>query len=225
MCKILIVEDEVNIASFIKRGLQECGYEVSAAYDGEEAWQLIKQERFDLFMLDIIMPKIDGLQLCRMIRQNLGYSIPILMVTALGTTDDIVSGLDAGADDYISKPFSFAELQARIRALLRRREGAKVNQVLQCGDLTLDQVSRRATRNGETIDLTVKEYRLLEYFMNNQGIALSRLQLLREVWDKNFDTNTNIVDVYVNYLRAKIDKNHDKKLIRTVVGLGYMMEG
>ncbi len=225
MCKILIVEDEVNIASFIKRGLQECGYEVSAAYDGEEAWQLIKQERYDLFMLDIIMPKIDGLQLCKMIRQNLGYSIPILMVTALGTTDDIVSGLDAGADDYISKPFSFAELQARIRALLRRREGAKVNQVLQCGDLTLDQVSRRATRNGETIDLTVKEYRLLEYFMNNQGIALSRLQLLREVWDKNFDTNTNIVDVYVNYLRAKIDKNHDKKLIRTVVGLGYMMEG
>lgn len=225
MCKILIVEDEVNIASFIKRGLQECGYEVTAAYDGEEAWQLIKQERYDLFMLDIIMPKIDGLQLCRMIRQNLGYSIPILMVTALGTTDDIVSGLDAGADDYISKPFSFAELQARIRALLRRREGAKVNQVLQCGDLTLDQVSRRATRNGETIDLTVKEYRLLEYFMNNQGIALSRLQLLREVWDKNFDTNTNIVDVYVNYLRAKIDKNHDRKLIRTVVGLGYMMEG
>lgn len=225
MCKILIVEDEVNIASFIKRGLQECGYEVTAAYDGEEAWQLIKQERFDLFMLDIIMPKIDGLQLCKMIRQNLGYSIPILMVTALGTTDDIVSGLDAGADDYISKPFSFAELQARIRALLRRREGAKVNQVLQCGDLTLDQVSRRATRNGETIDLTVKEYRLLEYFMNNQGIALSRLQLLREVWDKNFDTNTNIVDVYVNYLRAKIDKNHDRKLIRTVVGLGYMMEG
>lgn len=225
MCKILIVEDEVNIASFIKRGLQECGYGVTAAYDGEEAWQLIKQERYDLFMLDIIMPKIDGLQLCKMIRQNLGYSIPILMVTALGTTDDIVSGLDAGADDYISKPFSFAELQARIRALLRRREGAKVNQVLQCGDLTLDQVSRRATRNGETIDLTVKEYRLLEYFMNNQGIALSRLQLLREVWDKNFDTNTNIVDVYVNYLRAKIDKNHDKKLIRTVVGLGYMMEG
>lgn len=225
MCKILIVEDEVNIASFIKRGLQECGYEVSTAYDGEEAWQLIKQERYDLFMLDIIMPKIDGLQLCKMIRQNLGYSIPILMVTALGTTDDIVSGLDAGADDYISKPFSFAELQARIRALLRRREGAKVNQVLQCGDLTLDQVSRRATRNGETIDLTVKEYRLLEYFMNNQGITLSRLQLLREVWDKNFDTNTNIVDVYVNYLRAKIDKNHDKKLIRTVVGLGYMMEG
>ena len=225
MCKILIVEDEVNIASFIKRGLQECGYEVTAAYDGEEAWQLIKQERYDLFMLDIIMPKIDGLQLCKMIRQNLGYSIPILMVTALGTTDDIVSGLDAGADDYISKPFSFAELQARIRALLRRREGAKVNQILQCGDLTLDQVSRRATRNGETIDLTVKEYRLLEYFMNNQGIALSRLQLLREVWDKNFDTNTNIVDVYVNYLRAKIDKNHDKKLIRTVVGLGYMMEG
>lgn len=225
MCKILIVEDEVNIASFIKRGLQECGYEVTAAYDGEEAWQLIKQERYDLFMLDIIMPKIDGLQLCKMIRQNLGYSIPILMVTALGTTDDIVSGLDAGADDYISKPFSFAELQARIRALLRRREGAKVNQVLQCGDLTLDQVSRRAIRNGETIDLTVKEYRLLEYFMNNQGIALSRLQLLREVWDKNFDTNTNIVDVYVNYLRAKIDKNHDRKLIRTVVGLGYMMEG
>lgn len=226
MCRILIAEDEVNIASFIKRGLQECGYEVSVAYDGEEAWNIIRQDRFDLLMLDIIMPKIDGLQLCRMIRQNLGYSIPILIVTALGTTEDIVSGLDAGADDYISKPFSFAELQARLRALLRRRDGGlKTNKMLECGDLKLDQISRRAFRDGDTIDLTVKEYRLLEYFMNNQGIALSRLQLLREVWDKNFDTNTNIVDVYVNYLRSKIDKGHDKKLIHTVVGLGYMMEG
>lgn len=179
---------------------------------------LVSATFFTLFVFPLIVEYIYA-------RVLFDKPIPILMVTALGTTDDIVSGLDAGADDYISKPFSFAELQARIRALLRRREGAKVNQVLQCGDLTLDQVSRRATRNGETIDLTVKEYRLLEYFMNNQGIALSRLQLLREVWDKNFDTNTNIVDVYVNYLRAKIDKNHERKLIRTVVGLGYMMEG
>ena len=144
------------------------------------------------------------------------------MVTALGTTEDIVSGLDAGADDYITKPFSFAELQARLRALLRRKEAHPSAAILECADLQLNTASRRAYRNGLTIDLTVKECRLLEFFMHNQGAALSRMQLLREVWEKNFDTN--VVDVYVNYLRSKIDKDFDHKLIRTVVGVGYMME-
>lgn len=224
MAKILVAEDEINIASFIKRGLEEFGYTVFIAGNGEEAWDLIRQESFDLLMLDIIMPQMDGLQLCQQFRQTFGYTTPVLMVTALGTTEDIVSGLDAGADDYITKPFSFAELQARLRALLRRKETHPSAAILECADLQLNTASRRAYRNGLTIDLTVKECRLLEFFMHNQGAALSRMQLLREVWEKNFDTNTNIVDVYVNYLRSKIDKGFDKKLIHTVVGVGYMME-
>ena len=224
MAKILVAEDEINIASFIKRGLEEFGYTVVTASNGEEAWGMICQESFDLLMIDIIMPQMYGLQLCQLFRQKFGYVTPILMVTALGTTDDIVAGLDAGADDYISKPFSFAELQARLRALLRRREPHPSAAILECADLQLNTATRRAYRNGQPIDLTVKECRLLEFFMHNQGSALSRMQLLREVWDKNFDTNTNIVDVYVNYLRSKIDKGFDKKLIHTVVGVGYMME-
>ena len=146
------------------------------------------------------------------------------MLTALGTTEDIVSGLDAGADDYLVKPFSFQELEARIKALLRRSGNESVHMALRCGDLVLDPPSHRAIRNGQVIDLTVKEYRLLEYFIQNQGMALSRMNLLKNVWDKDFDTNTNVVDVYVNYLRTKIDKDFDPKLIRTVVGVGYMME-
>ena len=146
------------------------------------------------------------------------------MLTALGTTDDIVSGLDAGADDYLVKPFSFQELEARIKALLRRSGVETTTTSLQCGDLSLDPTGHRATRGEKIIDLTVKEYRLLEYFILNQGTALNRLTLLKHVWDKDFDTNTNVVDVYVNYLRTKIDKDFDHKLIHTVVGVGYMME-
>ena len=148
----------------------------------------------------------------------------MIMLTALGTTEDIVSGLDAGADDYLVKPFSFQELEARIKALLRRSGNESVHMALRCGDLVLDPPSHRAIRNGQVIDLTVKEYRLLEYFIQNQGMALSRMNLLKNVWDKDFDTNTNVVDVYVNYLRTKIDKDFEPKLIHTVVGVGYMME-
>lgn len=224
MAKILLVEDEVNIASFIERGLQEFGHEVSVAYDGMVAWELLRNENFQFLILDIIMPKMNGLQLCRQYRQLYGYQSPVIMLTALGTTDDIVNGLDAGADDYLVKPFSFQELEARIKALLRR-SGTEVGAgSLQCGDLSLDPNGHRAIRGNTTIDLTVKEYRLLEYFILNQGTALNRLTLLKHVWDKDFDTNTNVVDVYVNYLRSKIDKDFDHKLIRTVVGVGYMME-
>ena len=197
MAKIILVEDEINIASFIERGLREFGHEVSVVYDGNAGWELLQNESFDLLILDIIMPGMNGLELCRMYRQRFGYHSPVVMLTALGTTDDIVKGLDAGADDYLVKPFSFQELEARIKALLRRSK--------------MD------------IDLTVKEYRLLEYFLLHQRAVLSRLTLLRDVWDKNFDTNTNVVDVYVNYLRAKIDKGFEDKLIHTVVGVGYMM--
>ena len=224
MAKILLVEDEINIASFIERGLQEFGHEVCVAYDGMAGWKLLQKENFQLLILDIIMPKMNGLQLCRQYRQLYGFQSPVIMLTALGTTEDIVNGLDAGADDYLVKPFSFQELEARIKALLRRSGTEVTSGSLRCGDLTLDPTSHRAFRGDAVIDLTVKEYRLLEYFILNQGTALNRLTLLKHVWDKDFDTNTNVVDVYVNYLRTKIDKDFDHKLIRTVVGIGYMME-
>ena len=224
MAKILLVEDEINIASFIERGLPEFGHEVRVANDGQAGWELVQQEDFQLLILDIIMPKMNGLQLCKQYRQTYGYQSPVIMLTALGTTDDIVNGLDAGADDYLVKPFSFQELEARIKALLRRTGAEPAVPLLSCGDLTLDPSSHRAIRGKVVIDLTVKEYRLLEYLIRNRGTAQSRLTLLKNVWDKNFDTNTNVVDVYVNYLRSKIDKDFDRKLIRTVVGVGYMME-
>lgn len=225
MAHILIVEDEVNIASFIERGLRESGHEVTVAYDGAVGWEMVRKQDFELLILDIIMPRMNGLELCRAYRKLYGFHSPVIMLTALGTTDDIVGGLDAGADDYLVKPFSFQELEARIKALLRRSEAtATPREALSCGDLTLDMASHRASRGGTVIDLTVKEFRLLEYFMQNQGVALSRLNLLKHVWDKDFDTNTNVVDVYVNYLRAKIDKDFHRKLIRTVVGVGYLME-
>ncbi len=224
MAKILLAEDEVNIASFIERGLKEFGHSVTVCHDGNTGWRILQEEPFDLVILDIIMPKINGLELCHLYRQMFGYQAPVIMLTALGTTEDIVKGLDAGADDYLVKPFSFQELEARIKALLRRIGTETATASLRCGDLSLDPTSHRAFRNGTPIDLTVKEYRLLEYFILNQGTALNRLTLLKHVWDKDFDTNTNVVDVYVNYLRSKIDKDFDHKLIRTVVGIGYMME-
>lgn len=204
--------------------MQEFGHEVRVANDGQAGWELVQQEDFQLLILDIIMPKMNGLQLCKQYRQTYGYQSPVIMLTALGTTDDIVNGLDAGADDYLVKPFSFQELEARIKALLRRTGAEPAVPLLSCGDLTLDPSSHRAIRGKVVIDLTVKEYRLLEYLIRNRGTAQSRLTLLKNVWDKNFDTNTNVVDVYVNYLRSKIDKDFDRKLIRTVVGVGYMME-
>lgn len=224
MARILLVEDEVNIASFIERGLQEFGHEVCVAYDGKAGWKLIQQEDFELFIFDVIMPGMNGLQLCRQYRQTYGFQLPVIILTALGTTDDIVNGLEAGADDYLVKPFSFRELEARIKVLLRRAGGESSQPVLRCGDLTLSPSTHQAVRGNLTVDLTVKEYRLLEYLIQHQGVVQNRLTLLKNVWDKNFDTNTNVVDVYVNYLRSKIDKDFDRKLIHTVVGVGYLME-
>ena len=222
MAKILLVEDEINIASFIERGLKEFGHTVTVCHDGNAGWKILQDEPFDLLILDIIMPGTNGLDLCRQYRQREGYQTPVVMLTALGTTEDIVKGLDAGADDYLVKPFSFQELEARIKALLRRGKESPALQ-LTCNDLVLDCNTRRAQRGEFTIDLTVKEYRLLEYFMTHQGTVLSRLTLLKDVWDKNFDTNTNVGNVYGNYLRNKIDKDFETKLIHTVVGMGYIM--
>jgi len=225
MAKILLVEDERNIASFIERGLQELGHQIKIGYDGEAGWELLRKETFDLLIFDVIMPKMNGLQLSRQYREQYGYQTPVLMLTALGTTDDIVSGLDAGADDYLVKPFSFQELTARMNALLRRAgvENPSPERILQCGDLSLDPPNHRAIRNGKVINLTLREYRLLEYLIMNQGVAVSRTDLFTHVWEKEPD-RTNVVDVYVNYLRGKIEKGFKRKLIRTVTGVGYMIE-
>jgi DNA-binding response OmpR family regulator len=219
--KILLVEDEVNIASFISQGLSESGHEVRTACDGISGWELAQKESFQLLVLDLILPGMDGLELCTRYRAAYGYGPAVIMLTALGATGDIVKGLESGADDYLVKPFSFAELEARIQALLRRTKASA--EALTCGDLVLETANRRAVRKGVSIDLTVREYRLLEYLMSHQGVALSRRDIILKVWDKEADRTMNIVDVYVNYLRAKIDKDFDTKLIHTVSGVGYRM--
>ena len=219
--RLLLAEDEKEMSAALVAILTHSGYEVDAVYDGQAAVDKALSQSYDCMIFDIMMPKKDGVQALREIREK-GNMTPVIMLTALGTTEDIVKGLDAGADDYLVKPFSFQELEARIKALLRRNKETVTNQ-LTCDNLVLDCNTRRAKRGDADIDLTVKEYRLLEYFMTHQGVALSRITLLKDVWDKNFDTNTNIVDVYVNYLRVKIDRDFDKKLIHTVVGLGYIM--
>lgn len=225
MARILVVEDEANIASFIQRGLREFGHEPVVATDGEQGWLLAESGGFDCLLLDVMMPKLSGLQLCKQFRQRFGYQCPVIMLTALGTTEDIVAGLDAGADDYLVKPFSFLELQARIQAMLRRIGAGSNAAMLRCGDLELDASNHRAIRSGQAIALTVKEYKLLECLMQNAGTAISRAQLLRTVWEKEPDAhNTNVVDVYVNYLRQKVDKTFEQKLIHTVTGVGYRIE-
>ena len=220
-----MVEDEANIASFIQRGLREFGHEAVVAIDGEEGWRLAETGGFDCLLLDVVMPKMGGLQLCKSYRERFGYQCPVIMLTALGTTEDIVAGLDAGADDYLVKPFRFMELQARIQAMLRRVEAVAGCLALRCGDLELDASNHRAIRGGQVIALTMREYKLLECLAQNKGKAVSRGQLMKAVWEKEADVrNTSVVDVYVNYLRQKVDKAFDQKLIHTVTGVGYRME-
>ena len=227
---ILIAEDEANIADFLRRGLEDSGYAVSLAADGNEAWlrleDLMSAGRLSLVLLDIRMPGLDGLELCRRFRTRYGYGVPVILLTALNTTDDIVAGLHAGADDYLPKPFKFVELLARVEACLRRTPtgGAPDEALLRCAPLVCDPSSHKATREGLTVELSTREYRLLEYLAKHQGEPLSRRQLLRDVWDKDFDTNTNVVDVYVNYIRTKIDAPFARKMIHTIVGVGYMMK-
>ena len=221
--RILLIEDDRALCTALLPALQAAGYTVDTCHDGADGKALLCGGAYDVCVLDRMLPGLDGLSLLRAARAK-GCTTPVLMLTALSGINDRVDGLDAGADDYLVKPFSFQELEARIKALLRRIGTETATASLRCGDLSLDPTSHRAFRNGTPIDLTVKEYRLLEYFILNQGTALNRLTLLKHVWDKDFDTNTNVVDVYVNYLRSKIDKDFDHKLIRTVVGIGYMME-
>ena len=222
MKRILLAEDEENIADFVRRGLESFGFQVDRVSRGDEAWEKLRENNnYDLALLDIRMPGMTGLDVCRHLRDQLGYGLPVLMLTALGTTDDIVLGLQAGADDYMVKPFKFTELLARINALLRRVESYRQAAPLTCGDLSINAATHKARRQNIEVDLSTKEYRLLEYLMRHEGETLTRRQLLRDVWDKDFDTNTNVVDVYVRYLRQKIDENFDNKLIHTIVGVGY----
>jgi DNA-binding response OmpR family regulator len=224
--KILVVEDEAQVVSVIRRALSEVGYEVSVAMDGNSGYQMAKDNTFDLLILDIMMPGINGLDLCRRLRTE-GFQTPILMLTALNTSENIVSGLDSGADDYLAKPFNFNELLARIRSLLRRNTGETVHitsRQLSSGDLVLDQEAKRVEYSGKEISLTATEFRLLEYFLRNKNKVLSRLDMLEAVWGIDFNMNTNVVDVYINYLRKKLDKAGIDKLIHTQVGMGYVLK-
>ena len=221
MKRILPAQDEENIADFVCRGLECFGFNVDRTGRGDEAWEKLRENDYDLALLDIRMPGMTGLEVCRRLRQERDFTMPVLMLTALDTTDDIVLGLQAGADDYMVKPFKFTELLARINALLRRAESCRQTASLMCGDLSIDAATHKARRQDTEVELSTKEYRLLEYFLRHEGQTLTRRQLLRDVWDKDFDTNTNIVDVYVSYLRQKIDEGFEQKLIHTIVGVGY----
>lgn len=219
---ILIAEDEEGIRDFIQCGLTDFGYSVTTATDGLQAWKHLANTQFDLVVLDIRMPGMSGTEVCKKLRALQGYATPVMMLTALGTTDDIVMGLHAGADDYMVKPFKFMELLARIEALLRRVEAMEKSKTTSYANLQIDPVSHKAIRGNASIDLTTKEFRLLEYFISHQNEVLSRRQILKDVWDKNFDTNTNVVDVYVKYLRTKIDEPFEQRLIHSIVGIGYV---
>ncbi|WP_298270631.1 response regulator transcription factor [Geobacter sp.] len=220
--RILVVEDEKKVSSFIKRGLEEEKYEVDTAFNGEEGLKMSLDKGYDLVVLDVMLPKKDGLSVVREMREK-GSATPVLMLTAKDSVDDIVAGLDSGSDDYLTKPFAFAELLARVRALIRRSEqdrGAEIH----FADLRLDPVTHKVWRKDKEIDLTAKEYALLEYFMRNPNQVLTRTMIAEHVWDYTFDSFTNIIDVYVNYLRKKIDRDTDKKLIHTVRGVGYILK-
>jgi two-component system, OmpR family, copper resistance phosphate regulon response regulator CusR len=234
--KILIVEDETKVAEVLKRGLVEEGYETELAFDGQVGLKLAKSREYDLILLDVNLPLLNGLELCRQLREE-DEVTPVLMLTALGMSDDIVAGLEAGADDYLPKPFRFNELYARIKALIRRRkishlsadvqaQGNKpeANTVFTLGDLQIDFDAREVKRSGKRIQLTAKEYALLEYLAKNSGKVRSRQEIANAVWGLTFETGTNFIDVYINYLRNKIDKPFDKKLVQTVTGFGYVLK-
>jgi len=220
--RILVVEDEKKVASFIKRGLEEENYTVDTAYDGEEGLYMAETNPYDLILMDLMLPKMDGLSVIRELR-NREIITPVLCLTAKDTVDDIVSGLDSGSDDYLTKPFAFAELLARVRALVRRGTADRGAEI-RFADLRLDPVAHKVWRAGKEIDLTSKEYALLEYFMRNPNEVLTRTMIAEHVWDYTFDSFTNIIDVYVNYLRKKVDKDFDKRLIHTVRGVGYVLK-
>lgn len=222
--RILLVEDESSVAAFLHQGLSEQGYTVDLAADGMLALRRAQATRYDCLILDQLLPGLGGLEVCRQVRAH-DAGVPILMLTALGETDDKIRGLDAGADDYLVKPFAFEELLARLRALIRRRTEAPAPAApLYLADLILDPAAKRVTRAGQAVQLTAREFALLEYLLRHQNRVVGRADLLEHVWDLSSDTGSNVVDVYINFLRKKIDKNFETKLIHTLVGMGYMMK-
>lgn len=223
--RVLIIEDDQRVAELIKRGLEEQGFETTTAFDGLSGKKLALQNDYDLIITDVILPKIDGIDLCKEIRQRLP-DIPIIMLTALGTTDDKVEGFDAGADDYLVKPFEIRELLVRIRALLKRnnKNQNQRGNLLTYADLEMNLHTKIVKRNNVEIDLTPKEFNLLQYMLQNPERVLSRTEIAEKVWDTHFDTGTNFIDVYINYLRKKIDKGFDPKLIHTKPGMGFILK-
>jgi len=219
---VLVVEDERRLAQLVRRVLEEEGHTVDVAQDGEEGLQMALEGTHDVIVLDIMLPEINGLDVCKSLRAN-RVDTPVLLLTALDGVDDRVRGLDAGADDYLPKPFAFQELMARLRALSRRRVQPRDPQELNVDDLTLDLRRRRAQRDGRSIELSPKEFSLLEFLMRNQGRVVTRTQILDHLWGYDFATDSNLVDVYVAYLRRKVDKDTSNKLIRTVRGVGYAL--
>ncbi|RLB70188.1 MAG: DNA-binding response regulator [Deltaproteobacteria bacterium] len=220
--KILVIEDEKKVANFLQKGLKEEQYVVDVAYDGLEGEHLAKTNDYDLILLDIMLPGKDGIEILKTLRQC-QVNIPVIMLTAKEMVEDKIKGFNAGCDDYISKPFSFEELLVRIRAVLRRGGGALSN-VITFADLTLDLISHKVIRAGREIELTAKEYTLLEYLVRNPNRVLTRTMIAEHVWDYNYDSFTNVIDVYINYLRNKVDRGFDTKLIHTVRGVGYVLK-
>ncbi len=219
--RILIAEDEKSLNRIIAKQLKAAGYSVDCAFNGEEAFDLISMTDYDAAVFDVMMPKIDGFSLLRKIR-NEGYNLPVLFLTARDSIEDRVEGLDIGADDYLVKPFAFEELLARIRVLIRKNSVSKSN-IITVADLTVDISSRKVTRGGRDILLSAKEYELLQYLAINNGIVLSREKIEDHIWNYDYEGGTNVVDVYIRYLRKKIDEDYDKKLIHTVRGMGYVL--
>lgn len=219
--KVLLIEDEERVASFIRKGLEEHSIQVVQAFDGSTGLNLALSETYDVIILDIIMPGINGLELCKKLRAEHDQT-PVLMLTALGTTDDIVNGLTTGADDYLTKPFKFRELLARVFALSRRKN--VVNKILTVDDLRMDTKAMEVYRGGKRIDLTAREFRLLEYLLLHKNEVVPKTYILENVWDINHDLGTNVVEVYINYLRKKIDHDFPVPLIKTVVGMGYTIK-
>jgi DNA-binding response OmpR family regulator len=222
--KVLVVEDEQQVSNFIKQGLEEQSFEVDVAFDGHIAERLILNRDYHVILLDIIIPGINGFDLCRIIKKN-KPEVPVLMLTTLGMTEDKVAGFDAGADDYLLKPFEFVELIARLKALSRRNRSETVDHgsLLRYEDLQLDLEKKVAIRSGKTIKLSAKEFALLAYFLRNKGKVIPRAELAEKIWDLKFETGTNVVEVYINMLRNKIDREFEPKLLHTRIGLGYVL--